>query len=278
MNSGVNLLSYASYADSGEYAEDIQKIVYSNAYKRLAHKTQIIIKPTRDHFRSRLIHTEEVNQIAYSLGRKLNLNPDLISAIAKAHDLGHTPFGHAGERTLQELLEREMISRFGVKLPRSEMDKRSFRKRIFHHSLNSARIMVKEKEFEGISLQVVNGVLNHSWSPWKKPNHNPVPQTYEAQVVAVADQIASINHDTEDIIEGSPYTEYDKDKFSLELFNGFKKKNRKSYDKLSDEIVGIIVDNSLGRGYGRRKRVETLVSKISEDTLETFKKKKNQAK
>lgn len=87
----------ALYADKGGYAHDIEKIVYSNAYKRLVHKSQIIIKPTRDHFRSRLIHTEETSQIALSLGRKLELNQDLITVIAKAHDLGHTPFGHAGE-------------------------------------------------------------------------------------------------------------------------------------------------------------------------------------
>ncbi len=207
-------MDLASYAETDEYAQEIDKIVYSNAYKRLANKTQIIIKPTKDHFRSRLIHTEEVNQIALSLGRKLRLNLDLITAIVKAHDLGHTPFGHAGERIIQIILERELVTRFGLKFSKSEKEREVIRRTIFHHSLNSARMLVKEKEFESIPAQIIEGVSTHSWSPWKQENNLSVPPSYEAQVVAIADQIASINHDTEDIIEGALYTDYDKDRFS----------------------------------------------------------------
>lgn len=262
-------MSLADYADHGEYSREIEKIVYSNAYKRLAHKAQIIIKPTRDHFRSRLIHTEEVNQIALFLGRKLELNLDLITAMAKAHDLGHTPFGHAGERAIQLILERELLTRFKIKHI-SEKKKKIFRRNIFHHSLNSTRMLIKEKEFEGIPRVIVEGVLNHSWSPWKQKSNPITPATYEAQVVAIADQLASINHDTEDIIEGVPYTEYGKERFHGELIDGFKKKHSKSSKKLRNEVLTVIVDKSMERGYGRQKRVEAFVNKIIEDTKEMF--------
>ena len=275
-------MDLASYAETGEYAQEIDKIVYSNAYKRLARKTQIIIKPTRDHFRSRLIHTEEVNQIALSLGRKLKLNLDLITAIAKAHDLGHTPFGHAGERTIQIILERELITRFGLKLPKKEEQREDIRRTIFHHSLNSARMLVKEKDFENIPRQIIDGVLTHSWSPWKQKSNLLIPLSYEAQVVAIADQIASINHDTEDIIEGAPYTEYDKDRFYRGILNGFKNKYKDSFNKLQSKGIPLIEDKAIEGGYGRNKRVNTFVTEITKCTLRMIEKngisQKEQAK
>jgi dGTP triphosphohydrolase len=267
-------MDLASYADKGEYAQDIDKIVYSNAYKRLALKSQIIIKPTKDHFRSRLIHTEEVTQIALSLGRKLKLNLDLITAIAKAHDLGHTPFGHAGERTIQIILERELLTRFGLKSPKSEKEREALRKSIFHHSLNSARILIKGKEFENISREIIEGVLTHSWSPWKQGTPIVAPPSYEAQVVAIADQIASINHDTEDIIEGAPYTEYDRDRFFRGIYEGFKQKYLCSFNKLQHELTRLITDKSIESGYGRYTRVNTFIDKIAEDTLKMIETKK----
>lgn len=263
-------MSLAPYADPGEYFQEINKIVYSNAYKRLAHKSQIIIKPKRDHFRSRLTHTEEVHQIALSLGKKLELNLDLITAMAKAHDLGHTPFGHAGERAIQLILERELLTRFKMKYPKSEKEKENFRREIFHHSLNSARMLIKERDFEGIPTVIIEGVLTHSWSPWKQKSNLSIPRTYEAQVVAIADQLASINHDTEDIIEGAPYTEYSKERFVNELIDGFKKRYPKDFNKLRNEIHSLIVDKSFERGYGRQKRVEVFVNEIVENTKKMF--------
>lgn len=275
-------MSLASYADQGKYTQEISKIVYSNAYKRLAHKSQIIIKPTRDHFRSRLIHTEEVNQIALSLGRELGLNLDLITAMVKAHDLGHTPFGHAGEIAIQLILERELPTLFKIKPPRSERKKEIFRRNIFHHSLNSARMLIKEKEFEDIPRVIIEGVLTHSWSPWKQKSNLTTPATYEGQVVAIADQLASINHDTEDILDGEPYTEYNRKRFVEEYVRSFRTKHSNSYKKLRNEIYSFVVDKSTECGYGRQKRVETLVNKITKDTNEMFKKnnisKKEQAK
>lgn len=264
-------MDLASYAKIDEYAQEIDKIVYSNAYKRLAHKTQIIIRPTKDHFRSRLIHTEEVNQIALSLGRKLRLNLDLITAIVKAHDLGHTPFGHAGERTIQIILERELLMRFELKFPKSEKAREALRRTIFHHSLNSARMLIKEKEFENIPVQIIEGVLTHSWSPWKQRKNLAVPPSYEAQVVAIADQIASINHDTEDIIEGAPYTEYDRERFSRVILDGFKNKHQNSFNSLRNEVIPLIVDKSIEGGFGRNKRVNTFVNAIAETTLKMIK-------
>jgi dGTP triphosphohydrolase len=262
----------SSYAKTGNFIEDIEKIVYSNAYRRLAHKTQLIIKPTRDHFRSRLVHTAEVNHIASSLGKLLGLNIELISAIAQAHDLGHTPFGHAGERAVQNILEIEINNRFQIECPKKEPEKILFRKKLFHHSINSSRILVKEKEFEDISIEIINGVLMHSWNPWQETKKNMfIPNTYEAQVVAIADQIASINHDTEDIIEGEPYTKYTEERFSQEIINGFKSAHKDTYRQLEESIQQFIIDKQVEPGYGRKKRVNYILSDIIKNTKETFK-------
>jgi len=266
-------MSLAIYATNGEFESDIEKIIYSNPFRRLANKSQIIVKPTRDHFRSRLIHTEEVNRIALAIGKRLNLNLELISAIAMAHDIGHTPFGHAGERAIQTILEREILVRFDIKYPRRKEDRERFRRDIFHHSLNSVRMLMKEEEFKEISNEVIYGVLTHSWSPWKQNSRYLVPKNYEAQVAAVADQIASINHDTEDIIEGSPYTEYDRERFLTELINGFKGHFLTSYNNLKETILNFVVDKTIEPGYGRQRRVEYIVSDIVESTKKMFQQK-----
>jgi len=266
-------MSLADYAIMGDFSSDTAKIIYSHPFRRMSLKSQVIIKPTGDHFRSRLIHTGEVNQVALTIGRELGLNLELISAIAWAHDLGHTPFGHAGERALQTILERELSVRFGIKGPRKKRDAEAFLREIFHHSSNSVRILVKEKEFENgpISDKVIYGVLTHSWSPWKRDTTHPVPTTYEAQAVAIADQIASINHDTEDIIEGAPYTEYDRDNFSGELIAGFKNKFPSSYRNIQNNILNFIVDKSIEVGYGRQRRIETIIKEIVDHARTMFK-------
>ena len=263
-------MSLANYATKGEFAFDIEKIIYSNPFRRMANKSQIIVKPTRDHFRSRLIHTEEVNRIALAVGKRLDLNLELISAIAMAHDIGHTPFGHAGELAIQTIVERETLVRFDIKHPRKKEDRKKFRRDIFHHSLNSVRILMKEKEFAEISQEVIYGVLTHSWSPWKQNSQYAVPKNYEAQVVAVADQIASINHDTEDIIEGSPYTEYNLERFRSQLINEFKRHTPSSYNNLKETILNFVVDKTIEPGYGRQRRVEYIISDIVENTKKMF--------
>ncbi|MFQ6096054.1 MAG: HD domain-containing protein [Candidatus Bathyarchaeia archaeon] len=265
-------MALASYSAEGDFASDIDRIIYSNAFRRMANKSQIIIKPTRDHFRSRLIHTEEVNRIALAIGKELGLNLDLVSATAMAHDIGHTPFGHAGEQALRMILEREVTTRFGATYPRKKAEREEFTRNIFHHSLNSARMLIKD--VGGISREIITGVLTHSWSPWKKDPTFAVPRSYEAQVVAVADQIASINHDTEDIIEGSPYTEYDIHSFSERLVRGFRKKFQTSYDNLEKTILTFVVDKTVEPGYGRQSRIDQIVADIVENTRRMFKQEK----
>lgn len=187
----------AQYATQGDFHEDLDEIVSSKPFRRLSNKSQVMVKPTRDHFRSRLIHTIEVNHIALAIGTRLDLNTILISAIAMAHDIGHTPFSHAGERIIREILRRELVTTFEAS------EQKLVDRLIFHHSSNSARILLKK--YDSVQLPTISGVLTHSWAPWKQrdDHKNTLPESYEGQVVALADQLASINHDTEDIIEGS---------------------------------------------------------------------------
>jgi len=157
------------------YQRDRDRIIHCNAFRRLMYKTQVFLFPQGDHYRTRLTHTLEVNQIARTVGRGLRLNEDLIEAIALGHDLGHTPFGHAGEYALRE-----------------------FSPIWFVHSQQSVRVVEKlERDGRGLNLtkEVRNGILCHSdKAPWA--------DTLEGRVVRYADKIAYINHDIEDAIRG----------------------------------------------------------------------------
>ena len=163
------------------YQRDRDRVLYSKAFRRLKHKTQVFISPEGDHYRTRLTHTLEVSQIARTVARSLRLNEDLTEAIALGHDLGHTPFGHAGERVL------DMVCTSG-----------------FKHNEQSVRVVeVLEKEREGLNLtwEVRNGILCHTG--------NEMPSTLEGCVVRYADKIAYINHYIEDAIRGSVIHESD---------------------------------------------------------------------
>ncbi len=188
------------------FKHDGDEIIYSAAFRRLSDKSQVVVKPeTSDHFRSRLTHTLEVNQIAESIGAELKLNTLLINAIALGHDIGHTPFGHAGERQFQQIMRIDLLplcdsdelnEKLGIRFkPTGECENKHW---LFHHALNSKRII--QRKFNGISQETMDGILKHSWSPWQVKTKFDTPVTYEGQVVAIADQIAGINHDTEDII------------------------------------------------------------------------------
>ena len=155
-----------------DFQRDRDRIIYSNSFKRLKNKTQVFFAPEGDHYITRLTHTLDVAQISRSIARALSLNEDLAEAIALGHDLGHTPFGHVGERVLDKL------SPTG-----------------FEHNIQSLRVVdVIEQEGRGLNLteDVRDGILQH-----KSTGH---PATLEGAAVSLADRIAYINHDIEDAI------------------------------------------------------------------------------
>ncbi len=156
------------------FQRDIDRITHSKAFRRLKQKTQVFLEPEGDHYRTRLTHTLEVTRIARTIARALNLNEDLTEAIGLGHDLGHTPFGHAGERALNELLA----------------DLGGFR-----HYEQSLRVVDKiEKDGRGLNLtmETRDGILRHTC--------DPLAATLEGQVVRLSDKIAYINHDVDDAI------------------------------------------------------------------------------
>ena len=164
-----------------DFQRDRDRIIFSSAFRRLKHKTQVFIAPLGDHYVTRLTHTIEVSQIGRTISRALNLNEDLTEAIALGHDLGHTPFGHMGEMTLNELLPGG-----------------------FRHYQQSLRVVdFIENEGKGLNLtwEVRDGILNHSKSDLDilEEGWNNV-STAEGEVVKMADLVAYINHDTEDAI------------------------------------------------------------------------------
>lgn len=163
------------------YQRDNDRIVHSKAFRRLMHKTQVFLNPEGDHYRTRMTHTLEVTRIARTITRALGLNEDLAEAIAMGHDLGHTPFGHAGEAALSICLGKP-----------------------FRHNEQSLRVVdVLEKDGRGLNLthEVRLGILGHTGSY--------IPETLEGQIVRRSDQIAYVNHDIDDAIRGGILTSDD---------------------------------------------------------------------
>lgn len=187
-----------------EYQRDRDRIIHCKAFRRLKHKTQVFLSPEGDHYRTRLTHTLEVSQIARTIARALRMNEDLVEAISLGHDLGHTPFGHAGEGVLAKLNPNG-----------------------FQHNIHSLRVVeFLENEGEGLNLtyEVRDGILNH-----KKNGH---PSTLEGRIVSYADRIAYINHDIEDAISAKILTETD---IPIEL------KQTLGFNK-GDRINNLIID------------------------------------
>jgi dGTPase len=157
---------------------DRDRVVHSKSFRRLKHKTQVFVAPPGDHYRTRLTHTLEVNQIAKTIGAGLNLNLDLIEAIALAHDVGHTPFAHAGEQILDELTGGH-----------------------FRHNENSIRVLTRVEQHRdrcglNLSAEVLDGVLHHSgYGKGEKRAY-----TLEGQVIRISDKIAYVQHDIDDSI------------------------------------------------------------------------------
>ena len=163
------------------FQRDADRIVHSKSFRRLMHKTQVFLSPEGDHYRTRMTHTLEVSRISRSVARALALNEDLTEAIAMGHDLGHTPFGHAGEFALSEMIGKP-----------------------FRHNEQSLRVVdYLEKDGQGLNLtnEVRNGILCHTGDPW--------PSTLEGQIVRRSDQIAYVNHDIDDAIRAGILTDDD---------------------------------------------------------------------
>jgi dGTPase len=158
------------------FQRDRDRIVHAKAFRRLRHKTQVFVDPEGDHFRTRLTHTLETAGIARAVGRALQLNEDLVEAVGLGHDLGHPPFGHAGEEALDELLR----ARGG---------------RGFRHNEHSLRVVERlERDGRGLNLtwEVRDGILKHTGEE--------EPETLEGRIVRIVDRVAYINHDIDDAI------------------------------------------------------------------------------
>lgn len=163
------------------FQQDTDRIIHCKSFRRLKHKTQVFLQPEGDHYRTRLTHTLEVSQIARTIARALRLNEDLTEASALGHDLGHTPFGHAGERVLSRLSPEG-----------------------FRHNEQSVRVVQRlEKNHRGLNLtyEVMEGLGRHTG--------DKLPGTLEGQIVRYADRIAYINHDIEDAISAGVLREQD---------------------------------------------------------------------
>jgi dGTPase len=173
------------------YQRDRDRIIHCKAFRRLQGKTQVFLAPRGDHYRNRLTHTLEVAQVARSIARSLRLNEMLVEAICMGHDLGHTPFGHAGERVLSEVLEGG-----------------------FHHVIQSVRVVEKlEKDGAGLNLtaEVRDGILRHSKGKGNvlMKGSGAKAMTLEAEIVRLADIIAYVNHDLDDAIRAGLLEERD---------------------------------------------------------------------
>lgn len=194
------------------FQRDRDRILHSKAFRRLKNKTQVFLTPKGDHYRTRLSHTLEVSQNARTIAKALRLNEDLVEAIALGHDLGHTPFGHAGEYELNDLCEDG-----------------------FFHNEQSVRIVEKlEKNGEGLNLtwEVRDGILNHQTKT--------MPHTLEGKIVRLSDKIAYINHDIDDAIRAQIMVEDDIPKELCDIL-GYSTKER------LNTLIHNIITNSIDK-------------------------------
>ena len=200
------------------FQHDRDRILYSKSFRRLKHKTQVFLAPTGDHYRTRLTHTLEVSQIARTISRALRLNEDLTEAISLGHDLGHTPFGHAGEVVLNRIMRPEG----------------------FRHYDQSLRVVdVLEKDGKGLNLtyEVRQGIASHSKG---KGRFMPSPEkaglmSMEAQVVRAADIMAYVAHDTDDALRGGVIRREDMPRQVREVLGG---RISKQIDTMVRDVIG----------------------------------------
>ena len=193
------------------FQRDIDRITHCKSFRRLMHKTQVFLNPEGDHYRTRLTHTLEVSRTARTISRSLGLNEDLTEAIAIGHDLGHTPFGHAGERALSEI----MLDDGG-----------------YHHNDQSLRVADRiEKDGRGLNLtfETRDGIVNHT--------SRGTPETMEGRVVQLSDRVAYLNHDLDDAIRAGILSQ---DDIPSEITCAF----GDSVSQRIDTIVRDIIDES----------------------------------
>lgn len=195
------------------FQRDRDRVLHCKSFRRLKQKTQVFLSPRGDHYRTRLTHTLEVAQNGRTIAKALRLNEDLVEAIALAHDLGHTPFGHAGERTLDQ------ICSLG-----------------FEHARQGVRVVeILEKDGKGLNLtkEVRDGILNHQTCG--------VPHTLEGQIVRLSDKVAYLHHDIDDAIRGGILTEADVPK---EIRNTLGETTRIRLNTLVNDIIKQSMDKS----------------------------------
>lgn len=196
------------------FQRDRDRIIHSKSFRRLKNKTQVFLKPEGDHFRTRMTHTLDVAQISRTIARVLDLNEDLTEAIALGHDLGHTPFGHAGERALQALTNGK-----------------------FSHEKQSLRVVdYLENDGRGLNLtfEVRDGILNH--------NSGGNPKTLEGMAVHLSDRIAYLNHDLDDAIRAKVITFEDLPREVTEVLG-------KTHSKRINKMITSIYNASYGKNY-----------------------------
>lgn len=198
------------------FQRDRDRIIHCKSFRRLKHKTQVFLAPYGDHYRTRLTHTLEVSQIARTITKALRLNEDLTEAIALGHDLGHTPFGHAGEETLAKLLPGG-----------------------FSHSQQSLRV-VEKLEYEGkglnLTFEVRDGIFKHSKGRGEilDAKKEDMPLTLEGQVVRISDVIAYVNHDIDDAVRGGVIKAKDVPPHLIKLLG---KWQASRIDKMVEDVV-----------------------------------------
>lgn len=215
------------------YQRDRDRVIHCNAFRRLQHKTQVFLSPFGDHYRTRLTHTLEVNQIARTLAVGMQVNEDLTEAIALAHDLGHTPFGHAGERALDAVVP------FG-----------------FRHYEQSLRVVDRiEKGGRGLNLtfEVRDGILHHT--------KGEEACTLEGRLVRHADRIAYLNHDIDDAIRAGLFTEED-------LPAHFREVLGKSKSERINTLVLSTLENTKGMDIGMDDAVQEAYDELNDYMFE----------
>ena len=199
------------------FQRDRDRIIHSKSFRRLKHKSQVFLSPEGDHYRTRLTHTLEVAQIARTVARALRLQEDLVEAISLGHDLGHTPFGHAGEDALNEVLQPQG----------------------FRHNEQSLRVVdFLEKDGKGLNLtwEVREGIVKHSKTLAQELVFSPeeLPSTLEGQVVRWADVVAYVNHDIDDALRGKIITEDELPARALQVLGNT---HRERIDRMVKDLV-----------------------------------------